>query len=89
MDFGKVSFNGIEIILTQQAYCNNEGQYLASGKDAAGNIYQVEWQTTKAWDDAQELARTTGEVDAFAEDESNACDWSSPVDVKLVESADE
>lgn len=78
---GSVTFGGVEIFLTQEAYCNNAGQYLAAGKDADGNEYRVEWQTTKAWDDAQELCRTTGEVSGFAEDESNACDWDSPIEI--------
>ncbi len=87
MDHGAVTFNGIEIDLTQEAYCNNAGQYLAAGKDDAGNTYLVEWETTKAWDDAQEAARN-GDCSAWAEDESNACDWDDPIDVRLIESAE-
>lgn len=46
MDHGSVTWNGIEIDLTQEAYCNNAGQYLASGVDSKGNKYLVEWVTT-------------------------------------------
>ena len=87
MDHGSVAWNGIKIELTQEAYCNNAGQYLASGVDDKGNKYLVEWATTAAWDQAQEDAKG-GEITSFAEDESNACDWLDPVNVKLVESAE-
>ena len=87
MDHGTVEINGIEITLTQEAYCHNNGQYLASGKDEKGNTYLVEWETTKAWDDAQEAARN-GDCSAWAEEESNACDWNSPIDARLIESAE-
>jgi hypothetical protein len=81
MTHGIVNFGAIQITLSQEAYCNNAGQYLAAGTGSDGNEYLVEWATTAAWDDAQELCRTTGEVSGFAEDESKACDWDSPTQI--------
>jgi hypothetical protein len=76
-NFGIVVFGGVTIALTQQAYCANAGQYRAAGQDANGAEYEIEWVTTEAWDEAQEAAKQ-GDVNGFAEDESNACDWDSP-----------
>ena len=84
-DYGHVKTeNGNVINLTQDAYIYADGVYKAAGVDNAGNIYEVTWATTKAWDDAQIDFKKTGEIAGWMEDESNACDWSSPIDVKLI-----
>ena len=84
---GTVNHNGITIYLTQDAYCFNDGVYAAAGKDVAGNVYEVRWNTTQAWDDACEAAKN-GDITGFVEDESHACDWDEPYQVELVESAE-
>lgn len=85
--YGTVKHNGVIIYLTQVAFCFNDGIYAAAGKDAAGNVYEVRWYTTQAWDDACEAAKN-GDITGFAEDDSNACDWDSPYCVELIESAE-
>ena len=84
---GTVNHNGITIYLTQDSYCFSYGVYAAAGKDVAGNVYDVRWNTTLAWDDACEAAKN-GDITGFAEDDSNACDWDSPYSVELIESAE-
>jgi hypothetical protein len=86
MNHGSVNQNGIEITLTQEAYCSNWGEYRASGKDDQGNRYEVIWDTTMAWDEAQaELKSNPEDVClSFIEDESNACDWENPREVQAI-----
>jgi hypothetical protein len=81
-DFGNVDFEGITYTLTQDAYCDNYGtdggvRYYAHAVDGAGNKYLLAWDTTQAWMDAEDC-----------DDESNACDWSSPVAAELLEEAE-
>ncbi len=59
-EFGTVSHNGIELAISQVAYCDNYGtdgevRYYASAEDQEGNEYQVAWDTTAKWDEAGEL----------------------------------
>lgn len=56
--FGEVQHEGKTITLTQQPYLHAD-TYRASGVDAAGDLYQVDWAITNP----------------DAEDESDACDW--------------
>ena len=72
-NYGKVTYEGKEYILIQQAYIagtNEEPYYLATAIDNEGNEYEVEW----------ELNEDAGLV----EDESTACDWDRPVDVREI-----
>ena len=85
-NYGTVEFKGTIYALTQDAYCDNYGtdgavRYYASAVDASGNKYLVAWETTQAWNEAQELYKQTNEVSGFIEDESNACDWDNPIEV--------
>ena len=95
---GSVMHGSTEIALTQQAYVENSArggvQYQAVGIDQQGNQYMVVWDTTQAWDDAQEAyhaaMRNGGNPDAgILGDESNACDWEAPVSIKLIETAEQ
>ena len=87
--FGTVTFDGDEYALTQQAYIDNCGsgvRYYATAIDLRGNYYRVAWDTTQAWDDAQEEYREREEPHLLSllEDESQACDWDCPVEVKPI-----
>ena len=89
MDHGIVTFGGVEITLTQEAYADNHGSsvaYYAEGEDQAGNVYKVRWCTTDAWDEAQQAAKEG--LGEWPDDESGACDWDNPVDAVLIESAE-
>ncbi len=86
---GSVVYNGENIYLQQQAYCLNDGVYAACGKDVAGNVYEIRWNTTIAWDDACEAFKKGDETqESFVEEESNACDWDNPYSIELIESAE-
>jgi hypothetical protein len=63
---GDVTYTGITVHLTQQAYSNNYGtdgdvRYYAKGVDDEGNEYMVTWET---YDNAGEI-----------ENEDEMCDW--------------
>ncbi len=84
-DFGSVEFGGKTYRLTDDIYCSNYGtdggvRYYAYAIDEAGNKYRVAWDTTAEWD-----ARDPEDYG----DDSEACDWSAPVDVVLTETADD
>ena len=93
---GHVMKGSTKIALTQQAYVENYGAgvcYYAAGIDQQGNVYQVAWDTTQAWDDAQEAYHTAlrngDNPDAgMLDDESNACDWDEPLSIRLIEAAE-
>ena len=73
VDYGTVNFEGKELTVTQAAYVNNDGtEYHATAVDTEGKKYIVTWKTTEGWNN--------GEVDT--EDESNACNWDNPIEVK-------
>lgn len=93
---GSINTNGIEIALCQSAVAENHGvgvRYFAQGVDLEGNIYQVAWDTTQAWDDAdlraQESLKSGEELDAadaaLLSDASNACEWDKPVSITLID----
>ena len=97
--FGAVKFNGIELALTQQALADNLGSgvgYYAHAIDEKGATYKIVWETTQAWDGANDRyyaalidCTTADPVDAgLLDDESNACDWSNPLFVTLISEAD-
>lgn len=39
------------------------------------------WTTTERWNAAQEEFKKTEEYNAFLDDESNACDWDTPIEI--------
>ena len=86
MTHGTVNHNGAELELTQEAYCSNWGEYRATAKDAEGNEYEVIWSTTQAWDDEQAAFKADPEnyVSSIADDESNACDWENPIEIRSI-----
>ena len=88
-NYGTVTFEGKVYTLTEQAEAANYGtdgevRYYANAVDADGERYKVAWETTEAWNEATEDYKTTGEVNGLIEDESNACDWDNPVDVREI-----
>ena len=73
IDFGKVTFEGREYQLTEQAQADNFGtqgevRYYANAIDEFGDRYRVVWET----------------IDFIfeGEDEEDACDWEHPIDVE-------
>ena len=99
-EFGSVTHNGVEIAMTQNAYVDNFGanggvRYYSAGVDANGNTYEISWDTTQPWDDANDRINAAGlageEPDyidiGMMQDESNACDWDSPASVVMTDEA--
>lgn len=97
-NYGTVTYEGKEYILIQQAYImgvgieewsNEEVYYLANAIDSKGNEYEVEWElnedTKKAYNEI-ERQREAEELPNYSlvEDESTACDWDRPVDVREI-----
>jgi len=90
--YGEVSLGNITVALTQDAYCDNYGtdgdvRYYADAIDTAHNPYRVSWDTVEGW--SNHIIGTDGDCivedcRGWCEDESNACDWDSPV---LIEEA--
>lgn len=73
-----VKFEGKEITLTQEAYLTGTQEapyYEATGTDQEGNEVTVKWEIKPQW--LSEDGTLNGEL----EDESDACDWDSPVEV--------
>ena len=97
-NYGTVTYEGKEYILTQQAYImgvgieewsNEEVYYLASAIDNEGNEYEVKWElneNTKKTYNEIERPIEAGEFPNYSlvEDESTACDWGRPVDVREI-----
>lgn len=87
-----ITYKGKEYILTQQPYImgiNEEPYYVASVIDSEGKEYDMEWDlnedTREAYNEI-EKQRELGETPNYSlvEDESTACDWDTPVDVKEI-----
>ena len=84
--FGTVTHEGVELALSQQAYADNYGtdggvRYFAKAIDVDGNEYRVSWDTTAAWDANEAAYQADPESNTPNEDESEACDWTSPAEV--------
>lgn len=76
---------GIIVRLIEDAYCVNNNSYEARAEDDNGNHYIVRWVTVDGWED-HVYNWDTGQcaVDGClgsCEDESNACDWDSPIEI--------
>lgn len=68
--FGTVNFEGKELKLTQDAYVDNYGtdgevRYYANAVDTEGNEYQVIWETTKEFDQSEELFNLIEELEVL------------------------
>ncbi|MDW0112195.1 hypothetical protein QT711_03295 [Sporosarcina saromensis] len=77
----KVTFEGIEYTLTQEAYLtgtHGNPYYEASGIDADGNEVTVTWEIKDHWLDKD------GILNGLLEDESEACDWDNPMSVECI-----
>jgi hypothetical protein len=88
-NLGDVTFDGKIIHLAEQAYPNNYGtdggvRYYAKGVDDAGSEYLVAWDTTAEWDAEQDAYRADPDNFQASLQEEDACDWSSPVDIREV-----
>lgn len=86
---GYVMLDGVMIVLTQPAYARNYGtdggvRYFAAGEDPNGEQYMVEWDTCLAWDEAGRQYKDSDYEDmpSILDDESNACDWDNPVEIR-------
>ena len=93
MDYGKVTFNGNEVILEDSAWAENyrDGvRYYAHGHIADGRRYRIAWDTTDKWNTHQNNPDHPMHSGVFVwscdwcDDESNACDWDNPVDMVSV-----
>ena len=87
--FGTFDHSGVALALTQDAYVENHGtdggvRYYAKAVDADGNDYLVAWDTTEAWDAATEAYKVDPENAPIVDDESWACDWDSPAEIKAL-----
>ena len=97
-NYGTVTYEGKEYALIQQAYIGGVGieewrseevYYLANAIDSEGNEYEIEWELneyTKEVYNEIERQRKAGEIPNYSlvEDESTACDWDRPVDVREI-----
>jgi hypothetical protein len=88
-DWGHIMDGHTIIVLTQQPYANNYGtdggiRYYASGEDTAGNHYLVAWDTCREWDEAGDTYKASGydDMPSILDDESNACAWETPAEIK-------
>ena len=88
-NLGDVTFDGLLIHLTEQAYANNYGtdggvRYYAHGVTDDGTEYLVAWDTTAAWDAEQDAYRADPDNFTSSIPEDQACDWSEPVAAREV-----
>lgn len=76
-DFGDCEYDGVEYILTQQAYSSND----ASAD--CGYVYRAQAKRADEWDnaDAPEYTIFWDVIDAETDEESGACDWDNPNNV--------
>lgn len=93
-DYGTIEFEGKTYTLTQEPYINGtydeEPFYLANAIDDEENEYEVEWEINDSTRDAYEeikRQRENGETPNYSlvQDESDACDWDNPVEVRKIE----
>lgn len=66
----EVKFNGIKMVLDQNAYYNDGTDYHALAHDANENKYMVRWDIDPDWDGV---------------DGGDACDWEKPSDAEMIE----
>lgn len=79
-DYGFYFFDDKPYWLTQPAYVIGDGsQYEAQAIDIVGNIYRIIWNVTDEWDEREDFDK---------EDESEACDWSNPVSIEFISTAE-
>lgn len=84
-----VDHGDISITCRDDAHLDREGQYRAYGVGDDGNSYIIDWSTTTAWDAANAEAkanRANGDYDSYPsllDDESHACDWDNPSNIRL------
>lgn len=68
--------DGTEVWLTQQAYLdgnlNEEAHYTSYGVDLSGNQYQITWEI----------------INTETDDDSDACDWHTPIEIRCFETND-
>lgn len=97
-NYGTITYKGKEYLLIHQPYIvdarterwrNEEVYYLANAIDSEGNEYEVEWELNEYTREAyNELARQREFEEtpnySLVEDESNACDWDNPIDVREI-----
>ena len=91
-NYGTVTHNGKEYTLTQQAYIvgsNEDPYYIANATDSKGNEYEVEWElnehTRKMYNEIERQIEAGGAPNySLVEDESDACDWDNPIDVREI-----
>ena len=89
-NYGKITYEGKEYTLTQQAYIagmNEEPYYLANAIDNKGNEYEVKWElneyTREKYDEIEKQIELGKEPNySLVEDESDACDWDCPINVR-------
>lgn len=83
-----VNYGSKVLTLKQDAYLHNAGEYRADALGDDGLDYIVEWVTTGDWDAANVEAaanRAAGDYDnypALLDDESNACVWDAPSNIR-------
>jgi len=90
--YGEVTVGRKTVALTQFAYCDNYGtegevRYYAHAIDRNNNDYRVMWETVEGWDDhycGEDGCCVMEDCGGWCEDESNACDWDSPVAINAV-----
>lgn len=91
-NYGTLTHKEKEYTLIQQPYIggiNEEPYYLANAIDSKGNEYEVEWELNEYTREKYvELERQieAREVPNYSlvEDESNACDWDNPIDIREI-----
>lgn len=84
-NFGTIKWGAVNITIDTQPEIGNYGtdsdvRYYASGSDAHGNEYAIEWEYLLTdhimGEDGHCILDTCG---GYCEDESNACDWDNPI----------
>lgn len=91
-NYGTVTYEGKEYRLMQYPYIAGaieNPHYLANAINSEGKEYEVEWELNKDTKEAYneiEIQKELGEIPNYSlvEDESSACDWDTPVDVKEI-----
>ena len=87
-----MKYKGKQLTLNENAYIAGTREniiYLATATDEDGQQYEIEWaineETQKAYDEI-ERQRELGETPNYSlvEDESNACDWDNPIEIRKV-----
>jgi hypothetical protein len=64
--FSKISYKGKDYSIIKNAYFDQNGIWKGSAIDSEGIIYNIKWEATKAWIEAQKVVNRINTLETWA-----------------------